>query len=116
MAGFFKKIFGGGNDAEDMIEKMVGRAMDRSQKWQIIGAGIAQDCYQNGLSQGEIVRLSEIINFIKRNHSYNGNVVENGFLTQINSYVDEGTIVNISVEGGDIVFVHKDHINDVLKG
>ena len=110
MAGFFKKLFGGGNDAEDILQGM----MDRSEKWQVMGAEIAQDCYQNGLLQGEIVRLSDITNFIKQNHSYNGNVVENGFLNQMTSYLDQGVVVTINTEGGDIVFVHKDHVNDVL--
>ena len=44
MAGFFKKLFGGGNDAEDMLQRM----MERSEKWQVMGAEIAQDCYQKG--------------------------------------------------------------------
>lgn len=112
MAGFFKKLSGGGNDAEEMLQGM----MERSKKWQVMGAEIAQDCYQNGLLQGEIVRLSDISNFIKQNHSCNGNVVENGFLNQMTSYIDQGVVVNINVEGGDTVFVHKDHVNDVLKG
>ena len=34
MAGFLKKLFGGGNDAEDMLQGM----MERSEKWQVIGA------------------------------------------------------------------------------
>ena len=112
MTGFLKKLFGGSNDTEDMLQGM----MERSEKWQVMGAEIAQDCYQNGLMQGEIVRLSDITNFIKQNHSYNGNVVENGFLNQMMSYIDEGVVVNINVESGDTVFVHKDHVNDVLKG
>ncbi|WBA17018.1 hypothetical protein [Salinivibrio kushneri] len=112
MAGFFKKLFGGDNDAEDILQGM----MDRSEKWQVMGAEIAQDCYQNGLLQGEIVRLSDIVNFIKKNHSYNGNIVENGFLNQMKSYLDQGVVASINAEGGDIVFVHQDHIKDVLKG
>ncbi len=111
MAGFFKKLFGGGNDAEDIVQGM----LDRSQNWQIIGAEIAQDCLTNGLSKGEIVKLSDISAFIKQNHSYNSNVVENGFLNQMMAYIDSGEIVNINAEGGDIVFVHKDYVNDLLK-
>jgi hypothetical protein len=112
MAGFLKKLFRGGNDAEDKLEGV----MERSKKWQVMGAEIAQDCYQNGLLQGEIVRLSDITNFIQQNHSYNGNIVENGFLNQMKLYIEHGVVVNINVEGGDTVFVHKDHVNDVLKG
>lgn len=112
MAGFFKKLFGGSNDANDALKGMI----DRSREWQVIGEKIADDCFENGLSKGEIVRLSDITNFIKQNHSYNGNVVENGFLNQMSSYVDQGFVVNFNVEDGDIVFVHKDHVDDVLKG
>lgn len=42
-------------------------------------------------------------------------MVENGFLKQMMSYIDQGVVVNINVEGGDTVFVHKDHVNDVLE-
>ena len=112
MAGFFKKLFGGGNDAEDMLQGM----LERSEKWQVMGAEIAQDCYQDGLSQGEIVRLSDLANFTKKNHPYNGNAVENGFLNQMMSYIDKGAVVNINEEGGDTVFIHKGHVNEVLKG
>ncbi len=31
------------------------------------------------------------------------------------AYIDSGEIVNINAEGGDIVFVHKDYVNDLLK-
>jgi len=40
MAGFFGKLFGGGNDAEDILQGM----MSRSETWQVLGAEIAQDC------------------------------------------------------------------------
>jgi hypothetical protein len=112
MAGFLKKLFGGGNDAEDMLQGM----MERSEKWQVIGAEIAQDCFQNGLTQGEIVRLSNITNIIKQNHSYNANVVEYGFINKMTSYIDQGVVLIIDVEGGDTVFVHKNHVNDALTG
>ncbi len=112
MAGFFKKLFGGGNGVENIVQGL----MEESKKWQIIGAEIAKDCFKNGLAQGEIVRLSDITNFIKKNHSYNGNVVENGFLNQMISYIDQGVVVNINVQGGDTVFVHKNHVDDILKG
>lgn len=111
MAGFFKKLFGGRNDAADMLQEM----MELDEKWQIKGAEIAQDCYQNGLLQGEIVRLSDITNFIKQNHSYNGNVVENGFLNQMMSYNDQGVVVFMEIEGGDMAFIHKDHVSDVIE-
>lgn len=89
--------------------------LDRSQKWQVIGSEIAKDCYKNGLLQGEIVRLSEIISFIKKNHYYNSNVVENGFLNEMKSYTESGMVLNFCIENDDIVFVHKDHVDTLLK-
>jgi len=112
MADSFDKLLGGSEGAEGMQQGMI----QRSEKWQVIGIDIAKDCYQNGLLQGEIVRLSDISNVIKQNHSYNGNIVENGFLNQMMSYIEKELVVNINVEDGDIVFVHKDHVNNVLKG
>ena len=89
--------------------------LDRSQKWQVIGSEIAKDCYKNGLLQGEIVRLSEIISFIKQHHSYNSNVVENGFLNEMKSYTESGIVLNFCIENDDIVFVHKDHVDTLLE-
>jgi len=107
--GISKNLSGGG--AGGIAKGM----FDRAQKWEIIGSQIAQDCLVNGLRAGEIVKLSDITAFIKQKHSFNGNVVENGFLNQMMSYIDSGEIMNIKVEDGDMVFVHKDHINDLLK-
>ena len=109
MAGFFRKLFGGGAE-DDLLRGMI----ERSEKWRLMGVGIAQDCYENGLCKGEIVRLSEITQFIEQNHSYNGKAVEGGFLDGMKSYFDKDLVVSFNVEGGDIVFVHKDHVNDVI--
>lgn len=79
-----------------------------------MGVTIAKDCYENGLCKGETVRLSEITQFIHQNHSYNCRVVEGGFLDGMKSYLDQGVVVGLNVEGGDMVFVHKDHVDDVL--
>jgi nucleoside diphosphate kinase len=111
MLDFFKRLFGGRNHSEDIAQGMI----ERSQKWQVIGTEIAEDCFINGLSQGEIVKLSDITNLIAQNHSYNSSVVENSFLNQMMAYMDQGTVVNFNVEGGDTVFVHKDHVNDILE-
>lgn len=109
MAGFFKKLFGGGAE-DDLLRGMI----ERSEKWRLMGVSIAQDCYENGLCKGEIVRLSEITNFIEQNHSCNGKAVEGGFLDGMKSYLDKELVVSFNVEGGDIVFVHNDHVNDVI--
>ena len=110
MVGFIKKLFGK-DDSDDWLQQME----NRSQKWQVIGAEIAQDCFHNGLVKGEIVKLSDITRLIQENHSYNSKVVENGFLMQMMSYIEREEVVNLSFEGGEMVFVHKDHVNDFLK-
>jgi hypothetical protein len=111
MLDFLKRLFGGGNHSGDIARGMI----KRSQKWQGIGTKMAEDCFINGLSQGEIVKLSDITNLIAQNHSYNSSVVENGFLNKMMAYIDQGTVVNFNVENGDTVFVHKDHVNDIVE-
>ena len=97
-------------DMDDILHGM----MERSSKWESKGSEIAQDCLYNGLLKGEIVRLSEITNAIRQRYSYNANVVEHGFLTKMMSYIDQGSVINIKAEGGDMVFVHKNHADEIL--
>jgi len=99
-----------GNDMDDIFHGM----MERSSKWESKGGEIAEDCLNHGLLKGEIVRLSEITNAIRQHYSYNANVVEHGFLTKMKSYVDQGYVININAEGGDMVFVHKNHAEEIL--
>lgn len=110
MIGFFKSLLGGGSGAEKIMQDM----LDRSQKWQVLGAEIADECLKSGLRKGEIVKLSDITTFIKQSYTYNGNVVENGFLNKMSEYIDSGEVLSISAETGDIVFIHKNHVNDLI--
>ncbi|WP_413112382.1 hypothetical protein [Thaumasiovibrio sp. DFM-14] len=109
MAGFFRKLFGKEDDAEG-LQKLI----ERSQKWQVIGAELAHDCLSNGLRKGEIVKLSDITNLIHEHYSYNEKAVENGFLVEMKSYIDSGEVLNINVEGGDMAFVHEDYAHDLF--
>ena len=86
--------------------------LERIKEYKEIGIEIAKDCYSNGLSKGEIVKLDDIRNFINQNHSFNKQVVESGFLKQMTSYVDEGVIVSTQVEDTGIVFIHTDYASD----
>ena len=109
MFGFLKKLFGKGEI--DNILNTIGEDADRSYAK---GIRIAEGCYENGLMKGEIVKLSELNQFISRNYAYNSRIVQGGFLAGMKSYVDQGVVVSLNMEGGDIVFVHEDHVNDFL--
>lgn len=112
MIGILKWLFGIKNDpAENMMQGMAARA----SKWEVIGADLAKDCYQNGLAKGEIIRLSEMTSLISENYTYNTNIVQSGFLSQMDLYLHQGSIVNVNDEHGDIVFVHKDFAGEILK-
>lgn len=111
MFDFIKRIFG----ADDQAEKIMQGMTDRSVKWIRIGESIADDCMKNGLENGMPVYLSQITDQIHKEYSYNTNVIQNGFLTRISSYIDSGSVVTLSIEGGDQAFVHKDHLNDFMK-
>lgn len=90
------------NTASSALDK----ELERTKEWQEIGVDIAKDCYSNGLSKGEIVKLDDIKNFINQNHSFNAQVVENGFLKQISSYIEEGLLISMQEEDTGIVFIH----------
>jgi len=115
---FAEKKYGKASDQEEVSDKdmddILHGMLERSSKWESKGGEIAQDCLYNGLLKGEIVRLSEITNAIRHHYSYNANVVEHGFLNKMMSYVDQGSVININTEGGDMVFVHKNHAKKIL--
>ena len=112
MFNFMKRILGADNKSEKLMQDMA----DRSVKWIKIGESIADDCMKNGLENGMPVYLSQITDQIHKEYNYNTNVIENGFLTRISSYIDSGIVVALNIEGGDQAFVHKDHLNDFMKG
>lgn len=111
MFDFLRNKIGGQHIWDDIIEKMT----ERSQKFVLIGRQIADDCVEGGLKNGDSVKLSEMERFITSNHLYNTEVVINGFLTRIRDYIEAEEIISLSVEGGDMIFVHKDHVDAFLK-
>ena len=98
------------NTASSVLEE----ELERVNESQEIGVEIAKDCYSNELVKGEIVKLNDIKNFINKNHSYNKQVVENGFLKQMTSYVDDGLLISTQVEDTGIVFIHIDHASNYI--
>lgn len=110
----YSKTYDQDDASEKDMDNILHGMMERSSKWESKGGKIAQDCFYNGLLKGEIVRLSEITNTIQQHYSYNANVIEHGFLKKMMSYVDQGTVINISADGEDIVFVHKKYASEIL--
>ena len=49
--------------------------------------------------------VAQLLN-INQNHSFNAQVVENGFLKQISSYIDEGLLISTQEDETGIVFIH----------
>lgn len=73
------------------------------------GKDIADDCFKNGLTSGEVVKLNEIEQYILDNYEYMPNAVINGFLQRMQEYIDSGVVLNLSIQGEGPVFVHRDH-------
>ncbi|EIW7860241.1 hypothetical protein MH171_000134 [Vibrio parahaemolyticus] len=73
------------------------------------GTEIADDCFSNGLMSGEVVKLRDIEQYIHRNYEYMPSAVVNGFMKRMQEYVESGVVINLSIEGEGIVFVHRDH-------
>lgn len=85
----------------DMLEPF--NRVERSQ-----GSKIAEDLYENKLSKGEYVILSEVESFIRRNHQ-SPNFVLYGFLNKFDEYITAKQVTSFSFEGGEVVFVHEDY-------
>lgn len=111
MFDFLKRTLGGGSFGEEMMQKLEAR----SQPYVAMGTQIADDCVENGLRTGEIIKLSNIQQFIAKNQPHNSSAVENGFLNRMLEYVNSGEILNMPVQGGDMVFVHKNHVSAFMK-
>lgn len=105
------RMFGGRSAGDDIVEKM----MERAQKFVLIGRKIADDCVEQGLRNGEFTMLSDMEKFIRSNHLYNTEAVINGFLTRLRDYIAAEEVINISVQGGDILLAHRDHVSTILK-
>ena len=88
--------------------------MNISNEWCVYGEKIADDCYSNGLCTGERVNLSEILGFIRKTHTHNAGAVESGFLSKMKTFVDTGGIEVFNGENDEVIFIHRNHVNDQL--
>jgi len=111
-------VLGSENDepaSHQEIDAIVERWTRLSDKWTALGEGIANDCLENGLREGGIVRYSEIKEYIESRHKYNTSAVQHGFTSRMLQFVKSGEVIHLNAEGGDIVFVHEKYADDVLK-
>lgn len=115
MFGFIKKIISKDDEYERAKEELVSGMFERSENWQAKGVEIAIDCYENGLKDGALIRFTQILDLIKNNYPNNVGPIENGFLMQMNKYLDSGEIVNVSIEGESLNFIHKDHLKSLME-
>lgn len=109
-----KKLFGVRASEDKNVEFVLEHINRMGQKYGAIGGAIADDCLANGLRRGEIVKLSDIERFIAQNHPNIATPVGTGFMERMLQYTRSGEVLNINAEGGDMVFVHKDHVKQFL--
>lgn len=100
--------------SDEDIDAFLKRWTTLSTKWTALGEVIANDCLENGLREGGIVRYSEIKEYIESRHKYNTSAVEYGFTDRMLEFVKSGEVINLKVEGGDTVFVHKKYADELL--
>lgn len=104
-----KKLLGVKSASESDVDFILGHINSMGQQYGAIGAEIAEDCVANGLRQGEIVKLSDIESVIAENHPDTATPIGTGFMERMLYYTRSGEVLNMNVEGGDVVFVHKDY-------
>lgn len=94
---------------------LIDKELERTKDYIKQGELIAKECYENGLLKGEIVKYQEIQNYIKKNHEYNSQVIENGFLKQISTYINDNKIISTKTDESGIIFIHVDYASEYLK-
>jgi hypothetical protein len=115
MFGFIKKILNKDDEYDRAKEALISGMFERSENWQAKGSEIAVDCYENGLKDGALIRFTQILDLIETNYPNNIGPIENGFLTQMNKYIDSGEVVNVSIEGDELNFIHKEHLKNLME-
>jgi len=111
MFRFIKRLFG----KDDSLEEVMSIIKKTDSKWFTIGEDIAEDCFNNGLIKGKPVYLNQTIKQIHDHYNFNANVIENGFLSKMEQYIDSGVVINLSVQGVESMFIHKDYAQEVIK-
>lgn len=98
------------DNPDDLLEHM----MRLYSGWHEIGAELAEDCFNTHLAQGKAVLLSQLIDLCHSMHGDQGNAVEYGLLQRLKIYTDSGQLETVTVEGDNVVIVHRDHIKRFL--
>ena len=111
MLGFIKRLF-----VKDETPDFQSFMEERTRKPKGIGKEIALDCYQNGLQNGEVVHFSDISNLINENYPYMASSVEVGFLDEMITLVEAGSVISVNGEGREITYIHRDHSDKFLRG
>lgn len=114
MFGFIKKLLSKSDEYETAKEELISGMFERSENWQSKGVEMAIDCYENGLKNGALIQFDQISEQIKLHYPNNVGSIENGFLTQMKIYIDSEEVVNVSIEGSTLNFIHKDYLKDLM--
>lgn len=103
MINFIKKMFGIQTTDDRVFRELLEKTALRAER----GAEIANDCLENGLRIGEIVKLSDISRLIEENYEYDKVPTETRFLARMLEIEKTGEVVHFNMDNGDIVFVHR---------
>jgi len=89
---------------------VISQMLERRQR---AGAIVADEFFESGLKRKKYATLSGMESFIRHNHLQDANAVNSGFLDRMKEYIDAGEVLNISVDDGDILFVHRREADDL---
>jgi hypothetical protein len=111
VSGFFKRLFG--SEVSSPVEQQL---LKTTLEFEARGRKIADDCFENGLVKGEIVRLAEIEKTIAENLPYRPAAAVHGFLQRMIELENAGEVIHAKEQSGDTVFIHKRHAKEILSG
>lgn len=90
------------------------RIDERAKSREAEGAEFAEECMEEVLRKGNVLRLSRVDAMFQEKYSYDPTSRSTGFMKRMIEFIDSGDVVNLSLDDGDTVFVHKDDLDDVL--
>jgi hypothetical protein len=109
--GILNKIFGVKSKEDDFFEKMTEMMLSEREP----GRKLADHIVLNILAKGHQGSLKDMEDEIKRNES-NPIPVCTGLKERLIEYRDSGVIVTFSAQAGDTIIVHKDFVDDFMRG
>jgi hypothetical protein len=111
MSNFMKKMFGIQTADDRMFRELLAKTALRAER----GAEIANDCLENGLRKGEIVKFSDISRFIAAHYEFDKVPIETIFLTRMKEIEETEEVVHFNMENnGDFIFVHRRDITSFV--